>query len=84
LMLVLSVGWSFRDSVAAPSERLLDAARAELFSVSSERACGLSPSRCRYDILMGPFMRPCTSSQPPSKTLNLRLAVRYYPPRWRT
>jgi hypothetical protein len=51
-MLVLSAGWSFRDSVAAPSERLLDAARAELFSVSPERACGLSPSRCRYDILM--------------------------------
>ena len=40
-----------------PSERLLDAARAELFSVSPERACGLSPSRCRHDIHMGdPFM----------------------------
>ena len=58
LMLVLSAGWSFRDSVAAPCERLLDAARAELFSVSPERACGLSPSRCRYGILMGdPFTR---------------------------
>ena len=52
LMLVLSAGWSFRDSVAAPSERLLDAPRAELFSVSPERACGLSPSRCRHDILI--------------------------------
>jgi hypothetical protein len=52
LMLALSAGWSFRDSVAAPSERLLDAARAELFSVSPMRACGLSPSRCRHDILV--------------------------------
>jgi hypothetical protein len=51
LMLVLSAGWSFRDSVAAPSERILDAPRAELFSVSPERAWGLSPSRCRHDIL---------------------------------
>jgi hypothetical protein len=39
-MLVLSAGWSFRDSVTAPSERLLGAARAELFSVNPERACG--------------------------------------------
>jgi hypothetical protein len=48
-MLVLSAGWSFHDSVAAPSERLLDAARAELFSVSPERTCGLCPSRCGYE-----------------------------------
>ena len=38
LMLVLSAAWSFRDSVAAPSGRLLDAARAELFFVSPKRA----------------------------------------------
>jgi hypothetical protein len=69
LMLVLSAGWSFRESVAAPSERLLDAARAELFSVSPERACGLSPSRCRHDILMD---RPLHRITPPQ-----------WPPQWR-
>jgi hypothetical protein len=68
LMLVLSAGWSFRDSVAAPSERLLDAARAELFSVSPERACGLSPSRCRHDILMDRPLHGCVGNSLTART----------------
>jgi hypothetical protein len=54
LMLVISAG-CFRDSVAAPSERLLDTAPAELFSLSPERGCGLNHSRSKHDILMAPF-----------------------------